>query len=107
MKIEEQYVFVTTESQEQTCIGIKEGKYAGVVYKYGDVGLGEELPDGTMPLKFKFDILQSNGIQRDEFNDEFFKLAGDILVNVIDKQHKIDMMENNDNEPNDRKNDSK
>ena len=97
MKIEEQYVFVTTESQEQTCIGIKEGKYAG----------GEELPDGTMPLKFKFDILQSNGIQRDEFNDEFFKLAGDILVNVIDKQHKIDMMENNDNEPNDRKNDSK
>ena len=60
-----------------------------------------------MPLKFKFDILQSNGIEREEFNDEFFKLAGDILVNIIDKQHKIDMMENNNNEPNDRKDNSK
>ena len=101
MKIEEQYVFVTTETQEQTCIGIKEGKFAGVVYKYGDVGLGEETPDGGMPLKFKFDILQSNGIPREEFDGEFFKLAGDILVNIIDKQHEIDMMENNDNESND------
>jgi hypothetical protein len=101
MKIEEQYVFVTTESQEQTCIGIKEGKYKGVVYKYGDVGLGKETSDGNMPLQFKFDILQSNGLKREEFGDEFFKLAGDILVNVIDKQHKIDMMENNDNESND------
>ena len=107
MKIDEQYVFVTTESQEQTCIGIKQGKYTGVVYKYGDVGLGEEQEDGKMPLKFKFDILQSNGIEREEFNDEFFKLAGDILVNIIDKQHKIDMMENNNNEPNDRKDNSK
>ena len=69
------------------CIGIKTGKYAGVVYKYGKVSLGEETNEGQMPFKFEFDILDSNLIPREEFNgDEFPKLIGDILVDVIDRQ---------------------
>ena len=54
MNIRDKFVYVTTKSQDQTCIGLteKSGKYHGVVYKYGKVGFGEENPDGTKPLKF-------------------------------------------------------
>ena len=58
------------------CIGIKKGKYAGVVYKYGKVSLGEETEDGKMPFKFEFDIVDNNLIPREEFDgDEFPKQA--------------------------------
>ena len=87
MSIREQYVFITNKDEEMQCIGIKTGKYAGVVYKYGKVSLGEETDEGKMPFKFEFDILDSNLIPREEFNgDEFPKLIGDILVDVIDRQ---------------------
>ena len=88
MPIRDQYVFITTKDEDMQCIGIKEGKYAGVVYKYGKVSLGEETNEGQMPFKFEFDILDSNLIPREEFNgDEFPKLIGDILVDVIDRQN--------------------
>ena len=87
MSIREQYVFITNKDEEMQCIGIKTGKYAGVVYKYGKVSLGEETNEGQMPFKFEFDILDSNLIPREEFNgDEFPKLIGDILVDIIDRQ---------------------
>ena len=87
MPIRDQYVFITNRDENMQCIGIKTGKYAGVVYKYGKVSLGEETDEGKMPFKFEFDILDSNLIPREEFNgDEFPKLIGDILVDVIDRQ---------------------
>lgn len=87
MNIREQYVFITTKDEEMQCIGIKKGKYAGVVYKYGKVSLGEETDKGNMPFKFEFDILDNNLLPREQFDgDEFPKLIGDILVDVIDRQ---------------------
>jgi len=87
MLIRDQYVFITNRDEDMQCIGIKTGKYAGVVYKYGKVSLGKETDEGKMPFKFEFDILDSNLIPREEFNgDEFPKLIGDILVDVIDRQ---------------------
>ena len=37
--IKESYVYVESKTQDQTCIGIKGGKFAGVIYKYGSVSL--------------------------------------------------------------------
>ena len=34
--IKESYVYVESKTQDQTCIGIKGGKFAGVIYKYGN-----------------------------------------------------------------------
>ena len=101
MNIRDKFVYVTTKSQDQTCIGLteKSGKYHGVVYKYGKVGFGEENPDGTKPLKFEYNIVDNNGIPRGQFGEEFFKLIGDILVEVMEEQIK--------DEPVDRKNSSK
>ena len=41
-----------------------------------------------MPFKFKFDILDNNGLSRPQFeNEEWTKLIGDILVDIIDRQY--------------------
>ena len=42
MSIRDKFAYVTTKEQDQTLIGIKEGKFAGVVYKYGKVSFAKE-----------------------------------------------------------------
>ena len=103
MSIRDKFVYVTTKEQDQTLIGIKEGKFAGVVYNYGKVSFAkEEDENGNLPMQFQYDIVDNNGIQREQFDDEFFKLIGDILVQVIDEQTKVAI-----DEPINRKNSSK
>ena len=103
MSIRDKFVYVTTKEQDQTLIGIKEGKFAGVVYKYGKVSFAkEEDKNGNLPMQFQYDIVDNNGIPRESFDDDFFNLIGDILVVVIDEQTKVGI-----NEPINRKNNSK
>ena len=85
MSIRDKFVYVESESQDQTCIGIKGGKFAGVVYKYGKVSFAkEEDKNGNLPMQFQYDIVDNNGIPREQFDDEFFNLIGDILVEIMD-----------------------
>ena len=90
MSIRDKFVYVESESQDQTCIGIKGGKFAGVVYKYGKVSFAkEEDKNGNLPLQFQYDIVDNNGIPREQFDDEFFNLIGVILVEIMDEQTKV------------------
>ena len=90
MSIRDRFVYVDSKSQDRTCIGIKGGKFAGVVYKYGKVSFAkEEDKNGNLPMQFQYDIVDNNGIPREQFNDEFFNLIGDILVEVMDEQTKV------------------
>ena len=99
MSIKEQYVFITNKDENMQCIGIRKGKFEGVVYKYGKVSLGEETKDGNLPFRFEYDILDNNMIPRKEFDDEnFFKLLGDILVDIIDRQEDLNIGYTNDRE---------
>ena len=99
MSIRDQYVFITNKDQEMQCIGIRKGKFEGVVYKYGKVSLGEETKDGNLPFRFEYDILDNNLIPREEFDDEsFFNLLGDILVDIIDRQEDLNIGYTNDRE---------
>ena len=86
MSIRDQYVFITTEKDTTTqYIGIRQGKFEGVVYRYNKISTKENT-DGTLTLKFEYDIMDSNLIPRKEFDDDnFFNLLGDILVDVIDR----------------------
>ena len=43
----------------------------------------EENPDGTLPFKFEYDIIDSNGWKQEDFGEDFFELIGDILVDII------------------------
>ena len=85
--IKESYVYVESKTQDQTCIGIKGGKFAGVIYRYGNVSLGEETQDGNMPFKFEFDIIDNNAIPKEDFKEDFMNLIGDILVDIIEEQN--------------------
>jgi len=85
------YKFVTDADQKWQCVGLTEkaGLYQGVVYRYGKVSIPrtEELTEeGDLPFRFEYDILDSNLVPRESFNDEFFELIGDILVDIIDRQ---------------------
>ena len=54
--IKEMYTYITTKSEDMQCIGIKKGKFHGVVYKYGKVSLGEENENGQLTIRFEFDL---------------------------------------------------
>ena len=62
MSIRDQYVFITNKDENMQCIGIRKGKFEGVVYKYGKVSLGEETKDGNLLFRFEYDILDNNMI---------------------------------------------
>ena len=99
MSIRDQYVFITNKNEEMQLIGIRKGKFEGVVYKYGKVSLGEENEKGNLPFRFEYDILDNNMIPREQFEDEnFFKLIGDILVDIIDRQEDLNFGYTNDRE---------
>ena len=99
MSIRDQYVFITNKNEEMQLIGIRKGKFEGVVYKYGKVSLGEENKDGNLPFKFEYDILDNNMIPREQFEDKnFFKLIGYILVDIIDRQEYLNFVYTNDRE---------
>ena len=84
--IKDYYTYITNRNEDMQLIGIKKGKFHGVVYKYGKVSLGEETEDGNLPFKFEFDILDNNLIPKEEFGEEWTTLIGDILVDIIDEQ---------------------
>ena len=83
------YKFVVHKDNEDTaCICITNGgEFDGVIYRYGAVTIPEEFDDqGNLPFRFEFDIIDNYGIPKDNFNEDFFNLIGDILVDIIDTQ---------------------
>ena len=83
------YTFVAKEGDDVSSICItNNGKYHGVVYKYGVVSVNEEEDeDGNLPLRFEYDIVDNCGVSKEEFDEEFFTLIGDILVDIIEEQY--------------------
>ena len=84
--IRDYYTYITNSNEEMQLIGIKKGKFRGVVYKYGKVSIGEETEKGDLPFRFEFDILDNNLIPKDKFGEDWTNLIGDILVDIIDRQ---------------------
>ena len=81
------YVFVQKEGDDFTCIKLLEGKYKGVIYKYGKVGFAkEEKPDGTLPMKFDYDIIFNPHEETSIDKQEFIDYIGDILIELLEKQ---------------------
>ena len=103
--ITKKFVFLNSETYpDQTCIGLTEDTdYHGVIYKYGQVTVPDEnklLDNEHLQLKFKYDILESNGIPKENFGDEFFKLIGDILYHIIIAQSEVGHDNNTDDRTN-------
>jgi len=91
--IKNRYTFVSQEEEDFASIMIKDGKFKDVIYNYGKVSIPEEdnlNEDGTMPFRFEYTIIDNVGIPRDNFDEEFFTLIGDILVDIIHEQSEED-----------------
>lgn len=103
--ITKKFVFLNSDAYpDQTCIGLTEDTdYHGVIYKYGEVTIPDEkklLDNEHLQLKFKYDILENNGIPKEKFNEEFFKLIGDILYHIIIAQSEVGYDNNTDDRTN-------
>jgi hypothetical protein len=57
-----------------------------VIYSYGRISVPEPTPEGLAKLSFDYNIEDNNNIPRDEFDEEFFTLIGDILVDIIEQR---------------------
>ena len=102
--ITKKFVFLNSDAYpDQTCIGLtEETDYHGVVYRYGEVSIPDEAAlneNNHLNLKFKYDILENNGIPKEKFNEDFFKLIGDILYHIIIAQSEVGY-DNTDNRTN-------
>ena len=91
--IKDRYMFVSREDEDFASIMIKDGKFKDVIYNYGKVSIPEEKnlnEDGTLPFRFEYTIIDNVGVPREEFDEEFFTLIGDILVDIIHEQSEED-----------------
>jgi len=80
------YAYVQRDGDDFTCIKLLEGKYKGIIYKYGKVGFAkEEKPDGTLPMKFDYDII-FNPHETNIDKQEFIDYIGDILIEQLERQ---------------------
>jgi len=83
------YAFVQREGDDFTCIKLLQGKYKGIIYKYGKVGFAkEEKPDGTLPMKFDYEIIFNPHEESSIDKQEFIDYIGDILIEQLEQQVK-------------------
>ena len=79
------YTYVENKDKSWTGIGLTEkaGMWQGVVYEYGKVSIIEDEKNGSASLQFEWNLLDSNGLGKECFDDDFFNLIGDILKDLI------------------------
>ena len=84
------YVFVEAPSKDFTAIKLTEGKWKDLILKYGKVAFAkDENKDGTLPMKFDFDILKfPERLKGIKYDEKFTNYIGDILIEILDKQLK-------------------
>ena len=89
------YKFVENKDKTWTGIGLTEeaGKYQGVVYRYGEVKVIENEEKTEASSQFEFDVLDSNGLPKEMFDDDFYKVIGDVLTDILEQQMKEDALQ--------------
>ena len=86
-KHQEDYVFVEKPGEDFTGLKLISGPFAGIVYKYGNVGFRpeSEAVDGALPMVFDYTVME-NKIEADTDSQEFINHIGDILVVLLDEK---------------------
>ena len=93
--IREMYTFVENKDKTWQGVGLtdKAGKYQGVVYRYGEVKVIENEEKTEASLQFEFDVIDSNGLPKEMFSDDFYKVIGDVLQDILRDQLDKDSMQ--------------
>ena len=95
----ENYTYVSRGKEQWASIMITKGDYEGIIYQYGRVSVADkENEDGTMPLSFNYQVIDSNGHDNDTLDDsiDFKNTIGDILVEIIEEQMEAGNLAYND-----------
>ena len=83
----ETWEYVSREGDAQASVLLRGShKFSGVIYSYGRISVPEPTSEGMAQLSFDYNLEDNNNIPRDEFDEEFFTLIGDILVDIIDQK---------------------
>ena len=84
-KIADDYVFLENKEWKD-CIGIKGGRFDGVVYQYAAI---EDASNTGLQavLKFNYNIVDPNGLPDEFFTEDFKNLLGDILCHIVDSHY--------------------
>ena len=94
------------DAEDQWAVMLSEGKYEGLVYKYGKIDFHESNDDEGATLSFEYDVLEP--IDTDVENltgkdyEEFKTLVGDILVELIEASIDYHENRNDDTEASDQ-----
>ena len=85
--MEDYFTYVENKDKTWTGLGLTEkaGVYQGVVYEYGKVSVIENEEKTEASLQFEWNLLDSNGLGKECFGEDFFNLIGDILHHLIEK----------------------
>ena len=88
-KHREDFVYVEKQGEDFTALKLIDGPFAGIVYRYGNVGFRpeSEAVDGALPMVFDYTIIENN-IEADTDSQEFINHIGDILVVLLDEKLK-------------------
>jgi len=89
------YKFVENKDRKWQGIGLTEeaGKYQGVVYEYGEVAIVENEEKTEASLQFDFNVLDSNGLPKEMFDDDFYSVIGKILEELLEQQMNEDALQ--------------
>jgi hypothetical protein len=82
---------IPEEVSDNIDIKLLAGEYAGVVYRYGGVSIDED-PNNPV-LSFNYDIIDNNGNDDLESEDDFKNHIGNILVSLIEQRLKSETEE--------------
>jgi hypothetical protein len=97
------YRFVEKETSDFYSVQLLSGKWEGLVYTYGHVGIKEDQDNETATLKFNYKIEECpDGMV--VFEDaEFNNYLGEVLANIIEESE-FKIGENNGTKPADDRN---
>ena len=86
--IRDKYTFVENKDKKWSGIGLTKeaGLYQGVVYEYGKVEIIEDEKNDSATFQFDITVLDSNGMPQKMFGEDWYKLIGDILDDLIRNQ---------------------
>lgn len=85
LKQNEDYKLILNESEdkEKILLQILKGNFKGVIFNISNVKVVEILENENANLSFDFDIIDNNGIQNLEENENFKNHIGNILLSII------------------------
>ena len=93
------YELIDSDEGTITGVGIKKGKFAGVLYHYGKARINEE---GELArLQFSYTIVSSPTIPIDDLiiDEEFHNFIGDILTDILmSQENHYEEIRNDDSE---------